>query len=72
MNSQFSQIRLDLTKLGGEALILTGLNVKVGLHLLVHGRFDKLVRLLNEVTDVAVTKTPDLACTKVIDILDTK
>jgi hypothetical protein len=63
MYGQFGQIRLDLTKLGGEALILTGLDVEVCLHLLVHGRLDKLVRLLNEVTDVAAMKKPELACT---------
>jgi hypothetical protein len=59
-NGQLGQVGLDLTELGGEALILTGLNVEVGLHFLVHCRLDKLVRLLNEVADVAVIKMPDL------------
>jgi hypothetical protein len=35
-NCQLSQVSLDRAQLGGEALVLAGLNVEIRLHLLIH------------------------------------
>jgi len=55
-NSQLGQICLDLTKLGGETLVLTGLDIKIGLHFVVDFRFDELISLFDQVTNIARNK----------------